>query len=40
MLVTDDGLYDRKGSYKVKNYLYLLFVNDGEFINCKFIAKC
>ena len=30
-LLTDDGLYGRKSSYKKKNYFYLLFMND-EFI--------
>ena len=32
-LITDDGLYDRKALYKVKNCFYLLFMIDNEFIN-------
>ena len=33
-LVTDDGLYDRKVFYKVKNiYIFLSSMNDGKFIN-------
>ena len=30
--MTDDGLYDRKASDKNKNYFYVLFMNDDEFI--------
>ena len=34
-LVTDDGLYDQKAFYKVKNFLFIS-INDGEFINYKY----
>ena len=35
-LVTDDGLYDWKAFYTVKNVFYSSSMNDGKFINyCK-----
>ena len=33
LVVTDDGLNDRKGFYTVKIVFYLSSMNDGEFIN-------
>ena len=35
-LVTDNGLYDRKAFYKVKN-VYSSSMNDGEFINYELV---
>ena len=32
-LVTDDGLYDQKAFYTVKNVFYSPSMNDGESIN-------
>ena len=37
-ILPDNGLYDRKAFYKVKNCFNLLFTNDGDFINYKYFS--